>query len=182
MLSISKRLLALLALALLLVACGGDSTSGAKGNDADVAFLTGMKPHHEQAVEMSDIVLAAQPPEAVAAVARKIKAAQSPEIEQMDQMLKALGEDTKAKHGGGHSAGHGGMMSDADLAKLKAASGTEAARLYLTAMIVHHEGAIEASDTEIADGAYPPAIALAQQIKAAQAAEITQMRTLLRSL
>lgn len=42
------------------------SSEPAEGNAADVEFLTGMKPHHAQAVEMSDIVLASNPPAAVA--------------------------------------------------------------------------------------------------------------------
>jgi uncharacterized protein (DUF305 family) len=163
---------------------GGHSTDteAAKGNDADVAFLTGMKPHHEQAVEMSDIVLAANPPAEVAAIARQIKAAQSPEIEQMDTMLTALGEETDGGAHDGHSSGHGGMMSDEDLAALEAATGIEAARLYLEAMVVHHEGAIEAADEQIADGRYEPAVALAKDIKTAQQAEIAEMQVLLKTL
>ncbi len=162
----------------------GDSKSdaSAEGNAADVEFLTGMKPHHEQAVEMSDIVLAADPPAEVAAIARQIKDAQSPEIEQMDTMLIALGEDTDGGEHEGHSAGHGGMMSEEDLAELRTATGTEAARLYLEAMVAHHEGAIEASDAEIADGKYGPAVALAKEIKAAQQAEVTEMQALLKDL
>ena len=39
-----------------------DSSAAANGNDADLAFLTGMRTHHRQAVEMSDLVLAAEPP------------------------------------------------------------------------------------------------------------------------
>ena len=137
----SKRHLTSAALALtgalVLTACGGGNdtaTSGsgssmggmdhgsstpsagasvpALGNDADVAFLAGMKPHHEQAVEMSDMVLAADPPAPVAELAEQVKAAQAPEIEQMDQMLADIGADAES---GGHSAGgHGGMMRDAD--------------------------------------------------------------------
>lgn len=158
-----------------------DSES-AEGNAADVEFLTGMKPHHEQAVEMSDIVLKANPPAAVAAIAQRIKDAQTPEIEQMNQMLEALGEPTDGGEHDGHSAGHGGMMSAGDLAELKAATGTEAAHLYLTAMIVHHEGAVEAADVEIEDGKHGPAIALAKEIKGAQEAEIAEMRTLLQQI
>ena len=169
---------------------GGSSTSAetAKGNDADVAFLTGMKPHHEQAVEMSDLVLAANPPADVAAIAEQIKGAQAPEIEQMNRMLADLGEKADGMaHGGGHSGGmgmgsHGGMMSNEMMAALDAATGTDAARLYLEGMIAHHQGAIEASDTEIADGKYEPAIELAREIKTAQAAEITEMQALLESL
>lgn len=208
--SSTKRRLALPALALAgalaLSACGGGedtastgSSSGehggghstgaskedsdnAEANAADITFLTGMTPHHEQAVEMSEIVLAGNPPADVAAIARQIKDAQAPEIEQMNAMLKALGEDSTGKHVEGHSAGHGGMMSEQEMAALKAATGTEAARLYLEAMIEHHQGAIDASDAELADGKYEPARQLAQEIKAAQQAEITEMQALLRSL
>ena len=82
---------ALLASPLVLTACGngandtasstasGGSSSAAetaKGNDADIEFLSGMKPHHQQAVEMSEMVLAANPPAQVAAIAQQIKAAQ----------------------------------------------------------------------------------------------------------
>ena len=156
---------------------GGDKDSeSAEGNAADVEFLTGMKPHHEQAVEMSEIVLAANPPAEVARIAQQIKDAQSPEVEQMDQMLTALGEETDGGEHEGHSMGHGGMMSDADLADLEAATGTQAARLYLEAMIDHHEGAIEAADAEIEDGKYGSAVALAKEIKTAQEAELAEMQ------
>jgi uncharacterized protein (DUF305 family) len=197
-----------LAAALALTACGGgndtattDSGSGsgsgmggsssassapsagsaaAMGNDADIAFLTGMKPHHEQAVEMSDMVLETDPPAPVAELARQVKAAQAPEIEQMDRMLADLGQDADS---GSHSAGgHGGMMSGADMEELMDATGTDAARMYLEGMIEHHKGAIDAAETEIADGKYPPARELAQKIAKDQADEITKMEGLLASL
>lgn len=191
---------ALLASAFVLTACGnggsdtastssgGSSTSAetTKGNDAAVAFLTGMTPHPEQAVEMSEVVLAADPPAEVAAIANQIKDAQAPEIEQMKTMLADLGEKPAGgAHSGGHStgmAGHGGMMSDADMAALMDATGTDAARLYLEGMVKHHQGAIEASDTEIADGQYQPAIELAKTIRTAQAAEISEMQALRNNL
>ena len=74
------------------------------------------------------------------------------------------------------------MMSDQMMADLNGATGTEAARLYLEGMIRHHQGAIEASETELVDGAYPPALKLADEIKQGQAAEITTMQALLASL
>lgn len=157
--------------------------SSADANDADIRFLTGMTPHHEQAVEMSEIVLSANSPGEVAAIATKIKDAQAPEIEQMEAMLSALGEEgSSGEHGGAHGSGHGGMMSEAAMAELKAATGAEAARLYLEGMIKHHEGAIEASAAEIAEGKYGPAIELARQIKQAQAGEIIEMQALLKTL
>ena len=193
-----------LASALTLTACGGGGTdtaagnSGnagstsspsaetAKGNDADLAFLTGMKPHHQQAVEMSEMVLAANPPAGVAAIAKQIEGAQGPEIKQMTTMLGALGQEVGGQaHSGGQSAGmagHEGMMSEQMMADLDGATGTEAARLYLEGMIRHHEGAIKASETELVDGAYPPALKLADEIKQGQTAEITTMQALLASL
>ena len=83
---------ALLASALILTACGnssddtasstghGGSSSAAEatGNEADVGFSTGMEPHHEQAVEMSELVLAADPPADVAAIAQQVKDASRP--------------------------------------------------------------------------------------------------------
>lgn len=210
--TLPQRRLALLALALTgalaLPACGGGdagdagrpagqndsghsgkapkAAKAAKGNDADVAFLTGMTPHHEQAVEMSRLVLAADPPAEVAAIARQIEGAQAPEIEQMDAMLQALGHTGGGAHSGGHSGGHsgahGGMMSEQEMAALEAATGTEAARRYLEGMIEHHQGAIEASDEQIAHGRYAPAIELARQIRRVQAQEIAEMKALLARL
>ena len=192
---------AVLASALALTACGGgtDTAAGnagsstsspsaetARGNDADLAFLTGMKPHHQQAVEMSEMVLAADPPAEVAAIAKQIEGAQGPEIKQMTTMLGALGQEVGGQaHSGGQSAGmagHEGMMSKQMMADLDGATGTEAARLYLEGMIRHHEGAIKASEAELVDGAYPPALKLADAIKQQQAAEITTMQALLASL
>ena len=49
-------------------------------------------------------------------------------------------------------------------------------------MIRHHEGAIEMAATEQADGQNAEAVALAQEIEASQAQEVTEMQTLLQSL
>ncbi len=186
---------AALGAALVLTGCGGTTSStsapaqhgGAAGaaaeHAADVAFLSGMRPHHEQAVVMSDLVLAADPPAAVAELARQVKAAQAPEIGQMGTMLAALGQPVDGGHGGGHggghTGGHGGMMSDAEMAALRGARGAEAARLYLQGMIAHHRGAVEASQVELRDGTYAPARDLAERIVASQTAEIARMQELL---
>ena len=147
-------------------------------NDADVAFVSGMKPHHEQAVEMADMVLAAHPSAEVARLAKQIKGAQAPEIEQLDAMLKTFGAD------GGHNApsAHGGMMTGDEMKALDAADGTEASRMFLEMMIKHHQGAIDAAKTEIDKGKHAPAKALAENIARTQAEEIETMRKLLADL
>ena len=69
-----------------------------------------------------------------------------------------------------------GMMSSADMAKLKAATGTDFDKLFLQMMIVHHQGAIMMAQAELAHGANPDAKALAGRIAKTQQAEIVAMR------
>ena len=75
-----------------------------------------------------------------------------------------------------------GMMSDTQMQELTAATGAEFDRLFLQLMIVHHQGAIEMADTELAQGSNPAALALAESIKTSQTAKITQMQQLLNTL
>ena len=150
-------------------------------NDTDVTFVTGMKPHHEQAVEMADIVLSKNPPADVAALARQIKAAQAPEIEQLSQMLVTFGPAATAATAA-HGAGHGGMMTEEQMAEFKAATGTDAAKMFLEMMIEHHRGAVDAANGELAKGTHEPARTMASNIVKSQTAEIEHMRQLLTQL
>ena len=158
-------------------------------------FATGMVPHHAQAVAMSDAVLAAEGvgPE-VRDLARQIRAAQAPEIEQLRQWLAAWGypvpdadDTTLGRMSGMHYSGrwdgswtgHGGMMGSGDLGELRSATGRTAERLFLRQMIAHHWGAVMMSRMELRAGESPTARALAQHIIDSQLAEIATMRALL---
>jgi uncharacterized protein (DUF305 family) len=80
-------------------------------NQADVTFAQNMIPHHQQAVEMSDIVLAKQGIDPrVANLANKIKAAQGPEIQQMQTWLSQWGAPPTHSDMPGHDMS--GMMSE----------------------------------------------------------------------
>lgn len=150
-------------------------------NDPDVMFVTMMIPHHEQAVEMSQMILDKEGIDpGVTALAQEIKAAQGPEIETMRAWLDRWGveEDSMA----GMDNDMDGMMSDDDMAALESASGEEASRLFLEQMIEHHEGAIAMAQTEVDEGQTPEAIALAEQIIADQSSEIEDMQAVLSSL
>lgn len=151
-------------------------------SDADVMFAQMMIPHHEQAVEMSDVLLAKEGVDPrVADLAARITAAQGPEIEQLKGWLEDWGAEPAAE--GGAHGGHGdGMMTEDDLAALEAASGTEASKLFLEQMIVHHEGAIAMAETQLDDGEDADAVALAQAIVDTQAAEIDEMKEILATL
>jgi len=153
--------------------------AAADHNGSDTMFAQAMIPHHAQAVEMSDMILKKQGVNAmVTALATKIKAAQAPEIEKMTGWLKDWNEPTQAP--GGHSMT--GMMSGDDLKRLDAAQGTEAAKLFLSQMIAHHEGAVEMANAEVRSGNNADAIQLGKDIAASQTGEIQGMKDLLAAL
>lgn len=189
-----KRLMAaLFASTLLLAACGGSDSGGSSSssdfNDADVTFVQGMIPHHEQAVEMADLALKNADSEDVRALAEQIKGAQDPEIKSMKGFLEDWGKEESKDSGGmdgmGESemgdSGSTGMMSDEEMADLEAASGAEFDKMFLEMMMEHHEGAISMAETEQADGESSDAKDLAGKIIKAQKAEITEMKALLES-
>jgi uncharacterized protein (DUF305 family) len=150
-------------------------------NNADVMFTTMMIPHHQQAIEMSDMILAKDGIDpAVTELARQIKDAQTPEITQMRGWLAGWGANPSPSMSG---MDHGdGMMDPADMEALEKASGAEAAKLFLTSMVKHHQGAIAMAQTEESDGQNPEAKQLAQAIITSQQAEIEKMNTLLAQL
>lgn len=188
-----------LALAVLLAGCaGGGSGSGSMpGMDhgspapsgsatavsmADQMFVTMMIPHHQQAIEMAEVVLAKDEVDPrVVDLAERIKAAQGPEIALMQGWLEDWGipYDADASDGMGHGDG---MMSQDDMAALEAADGATASRLFLEQMIVHHEGAVEMADVALAQAKDPDVLALAQQVVDDQTAEIAEMKELLTNL
>lgn len=157
-------------------------------DDADVMFAQMMIPHHQQAVEMSDLILAKPDIDArVRALARQIKAAQGPEITQMTGWLEGWGftvmpMDNDMDHSGHAGSGMDGMMSEKDMKELEAAGAADASRMFLEGMVKHHEGAVEMAQTEISDGENPDAIELAEAIVASQQQEITVMKDLLTQL
>ncbi|TLM84676.1 DUF305 domain-containing protein [Pseudarthrobacter sp. NamE5] len=152
--------------------------ASADHNQADIMFSQMMIPHHAQAVEMSDLVLAKQDmPAEVTALATKIKDAQAPEIELMSGWLEEWNVPTMKSDHSGH--GMAGMVDPQGMEKLKEAQGTEAVRLFLEHMIGHHEGAVDMAQQEIGAGKHPESIQLARDVVAAQEAEIAQMKEML---
>ncbi|MFD6137525.1 DUF305 domain-containing protein, partial [Isoptericola sp. NPDC060257] len=160
-----------------------DTATDAPFNAADVMFAQMMLPHHEQAIEMSDALLAKDgvSPELVD-LAERIKAAQGPEIDTLTAWLGDWGADPEAGAGMGHDEhGMAGMMSAEDMQALEDATGADAERLFLEQMVAHHEGAVEMAQTEVSGGEHAGAVEMAQSVVDTQTAEIQQMRDLLAS-
>jgi uncharacterized protein (DUF305 family) len=206
----AKKLAAAATAATLLIgltACGDDgSTSDAQAeqtapngdvfNDADVSFATDMIPHHAQALVMVDMAQGRDLSPAMQQLTADIQAAQGPEIEQMVGWLNDWGKPVPETmrdhvnaedHGtSGHDMGDDssdmpGMMTDEEMEHLKAAQGQDFETMWLEMMIEHHEGAIEMSQDEQADGVFQPATDLAESIETSQQTEIELMNELLAS-
>lgn len=98
------------------VSASGTAEQGGPHNDADVEYVQMMIPHHEQAVEMAELVPSRTGNPDIIALADQIEKAQGPEIEQMEGWLKAWGapEPSKAEAPGVTSDGmdHDGMEGD----------------------------------------------------------------------
>lgn len=161
-----------------------DGEISADHNDADIMFAQMMIPHHQQAVEMSEMLLVKDDiPAEVVEFAQRVIDAQGPEIDRMNAMLEAWGQQpVTGDMGEMDHGGMSGMMSQEDMTALEEAQGTEAARLYLEQMTAHHEGAVDMARDEVADGQNPHAITLAEQIINDQEAEIAQMQQMLTDL
>ena len=88
------------------------------------------------------------------------------------------GMDHSAMGGGGMP----GMMSGQQMHGLGQSTGASFDRAFLQMMTAHHEGAVTMSRTELSDGRYPEAKALAQAIIDQQTAEIARMQELLNTV
>ncbi|MFE4456538.1 DUF305 domain-containing protein [Nocardia tengchongensis] len=147
-------------------------------DDADVAFLQGMYPHHAQAVEMAKLVPTRSQNQQLITLAKAVEQAQSPEMQQITTLLQSFGKPAPSADMGGH-AGMDGMMTKDQMTKLESLSGTEFDKLWMQMMIEHHKGAITMANTELAQGSNAESKAMAQAIITAQQQEIDQMNTML---
>lgn len=168
----------------------GETAEHADAAHDDIAFMQMMIPHHAQALTMSKLARTRAESPAVKVMARRILAAQRPEILTMAAWLTdrnlavPSAEDDPAEfdHGQhGHATMHG-MLTDAQMRDLEAARGRDFDRLFLTGMIQHHEGAITMADLVATDGTDVQVTELANEIVIGQGAEIDRMQELLAEL
>jgi uncharacterized protein (DUF305 family) len=192
--SLLASVVVVLVVALTSVGCTGDSDAAADHNDADLTFVDEMLPHHEQAVAMVEMTEGRTLDPAFSALADQIRGEQEPEIADLKRWQKAWdlrdGSDGSGGSGGsdpddmdGMEMGGdmAGMMTTAQMTQLSESADSSFERLWLQMMIEHHRGAIAMAGTEATDGTYPPAVEMARSIQQAQAAEITQMQSMLAS-
>ncbi len=156
----------------------GHGSSGSKNSQytgADVMFLQMMIPHHQQAIDISNLAMKSSQDSELLALAKIIARDQAAEIQQMKAWLK----DAGASEDMGHSMdGMGGMLSPDELSALSAATGKAFDILWLKGMTDHHDGAIHMTQM-IEDARNPEIKAFGEKVIADQSAQIEQMKEML---
>ena len=112
---------------------------------ADLMFLTHMIVHHQQALELCELVPTHSSREAFHRFARYVNDAQGAEIGQMQALLKLAAERgaTIPEQRFDADPPMAGMLSKAQMAAIRAAAGIEFEQLWLNGMILHHQGAVD---------------------------------------
>ena len=154
----------------------------------DVRFMQDMIPHHNQAVEMAELVEdRTNRPEVVDAAGR-ITLSQQDEMEFMERWLNDRGEQVPdpTDHGAMHTSHRmAGMAMPEQMAELAASEGADFDRMFLQLMITHHEGAVTMVEEllEQPGSAYDPMLfEFANDVTNDQTAEIERMHALLITL
>lgn len=163
---------------LALASCGGNEESSS-GTSTERAFLQGMVPHHESAVQMAQVAQRRARHAQIKRLADGIVALQRTEIAEMRETHQRLfGEelepDERAHEKLGLSASEAGMMHGARAATML---GNEKPfdRAFIDRMVPHHAGAIRMARVLLADTNDPELRGLARNIISAQSQEIAQM-------
>lgn len=145
---------------------------------ADIMFLQMMIPHHQQAIDISNLALKNSKNPELLALAKIIARDQAAEIIQMKKWLK----DAGASEDMGHAMHDmGGMLSDEELSALNAAQGSTFDRLWLEGMTGHHDGAIHMVQM-IEDADNMEIKAFGAKVITDQSAQMEQMKKMLAAL
>lgn len=186
------RVLPILAAALLLPACAPgqgptptvesavsprSADIPAAANDTDIHFLGMMVPHHQQAIDMSDILLASdvQDPQ-VRDLAQRIRDGQQRENTRMNAWADEWGIDADMELHSHHIAN--GMITPDAMADFARLEGEELRTRFLELMYVHHDEVIRMTRDEVDNGGYLPLRDLAGEMIEIQTAEMREMEQL----
>ena len=176
----STKTLGLVGVALIVVFIAAVTVLGrgddeASASQVDGAFLTGMAPHHEMAIEMAETAQDnAEHPE-IKQLAADIVSAQTSEIETIEAIHQRLFDQPLAQGAHGDLGMSDEMMGmEMDMDALETAKPFD--REFIDMMIPHHRGAIAMSRQLLKQGSDAALRKMASDIIRAQSAEIREMR------
>ena len=170
----------------------GEALKAPSKPDAD--FMQGMIMHHNQAVEMTELLKTRTKDPAIQELGHKIDVSQTDEMRWMKQWLTDRGLPVSAGMTG-PMAGMDmkdmkmdmpmmpGMLTPKQMEALRKASGPEFDHLFLTGMIQHHSGALQMVKDLFANpgaGQDPQLFDFANDVDNTQQAEIDIMRHMLK--
>lgn len=154
-----------------------DSEASLNISPAEAMFLQMMIPHHEQAIQIAEMAAFQTQNQAILDLAARISAAQQPEIDQMKNLLSEAGLPLKMDH----IMVMDGMLPESEIEKLSEIKDSDYDALFLSAMILHHEGAIAMTKLML-DSSNSELKLLAEKIIDDQTGEIVEMKALLEIL
>jgi uncharacterized protein (DUF305 family) len=159
--------------------------------EADARFMTGMIPHHAQAIRMAKWAAPSGASAEIQSLAARIINAQQDEILVMQNWLRDRNQPVPEPDPAGmkmvmdgeeHHHLMPGMLTPEQMKQLEAARGEDFDRLFLQLMIQHHKGAVAmVAELFSHDGAGldNTAFKLASDINVDQTTEIARMQRLL---
>lgn len=166
----------------------GQSSSETAHNAVDTGFLQDMRIHHEQAVVMSTIYLAAAPNgnSTLRTIARGILLEQQMETGRMVQLLRMF-KESETNESDQVMGWMGtpvplsrmpGYATDAELDALYTSRDAQADELFLTLMIAHHQGGVHMAEYALENGKNSEVKAFARLIVESQSSEIGELTRL----
>jgi uncharacterized protein (DUF305 family) len=153
-----------------------DDRTSSVHNSQDVMFAEHMIPHHQQALDMADMVPSRTGNEKLKTAAIHIKTDQRAEISLLTDFLHQWGEPDPVPM---PMMMMEGMVDPATMGRLQTLTGDDFDTLWITSMISHHQGAITMAEAELAHGESPDAMKTAQLMITAQKREISYLTDLI---
>jgi uncharacterized protein (DUF305 family) len=154
---------------------GGDDDADAR--ETDGAFITGMIPHHDSAIDMANMARSRAKHPEIKRLARTIAAAQTAEGAMLDEAhLRLFGEPPSEMDGHGSlwlSEEQMGMSGD--MSELEDARPFD--RAFIDMMIPHHQGAIRMARIQLEKGQDAELKRIAGDVISAQSQEIELMNS-----
>ena len=149
----------------------------AEANDTDIHFLGMMVPHHQQAIDMADVLLASgvADPE-VRDLAQRIRDGQQRENDRMNELAEQWRIDADMELHSHHIAN--GMVSPGVMDTYSRLEGGQLRTRFLELMHHHHEEVIRMTQDQVDNGGHQPLRDLANEMIEVQTAEMREMEEL----
>ena len=163
---------------------GADGQDAGTAANCDAQFIVAMIPHHEQALQMSDLALDRSTDRRITELAAAIIRKQRVEIEIMTDWSRSEGVPLASPSATDGTHQHDptempGMLTQSELDEMASATGAAFDAMFLRGMIQHHRGALTMVEQMVHPRGSSTVRTLAVETAIAQRYEIVAMQRLL---